>query len=152
MPAQQADAVTEQADAVRDRQVGVLAATYVVLAAVGVMLGVIETFLVPQRVFGGLEGLAAVLALVVNSAVATYGGIGTRSFAGALVPIFGWLVTVGVLITYAPGGDVVLAGKLPADPGVVVVGDAYLILGLLAGGISLVVTARYALLTRTAAN
>jgi hypothetical protein len=127
------------------RQVGVVIATYVVLAAIGVMLGVIETFLVPLRLFDGVEGLAAVLALVVNAAVASFGGVGTRSFAGAIVPTLGWLLTVGVLISWSPGGDVVLAGKLGADPGVVVVGDAYLIAGFLAGGISLVVTARYAL-------
>jgi hypothetical protein len=126
-------------------QVAAVVATYVVLAAVGVMLGVIETFLVPQRLFGGVEGLAAVLALVVNAAIASFGGIGTRSFAGAIVPTLGWLLTVGVLITWSPGGDVVLAGKLPTDPGVVVVGDAYLIAGFLAGAISLVMTARYAL-------
>jgi hypothetical protein len=142
----------EQAGKARRRDVAMVMATYVVLAAIGVMLGVIETFLVPQRLFGGVEGLAVVLALVVNGTVGSFGGIGVRSFAGAIVPTFGWLVTVGVLITWSPGGDVVLAGKLGTDPGVVVVGDAYLISGFLAGGISLVVTARYALSNRAGWN
>lgn len=122
-----------------------LVAAYVVLVAVGVMLGVLETFLVPQRVFGGVEGLSAVLALVVNGAVGGLAGIGMRSVSAAIVPTIAWLVTVGVLITYAPGGDVVLAGKLGNDPGVVKAGDAYLLAGVLAGGVSLIVAARFAL-------
>jgi hypothetical protein len=123
------------------------AATYAVLVATGVMLGVLETFLVPQRLFGGIEGVSAVLALVVNAAVGGLAGIGMRSVSAAIVPTVAWLVTVGVLITYAPGGDVVLAGKLGNDPGVVVAGDAYLIAGVLAGGISLIVATRHALRT-----
>jgi hypothetical protein len=43
----------------------------------------------------------------------------------------------------APGGDVVLAGKLPVDPGVVVVGMAFLFGGVIAGAVALVVTVRY---------
>jgi hypothetical protein len=121
------------------------ATTYIVLVAIGVMLGVLETFLVPQRLFGGVEGLSVVLALVGNALVGGLAGIGMRSVAAAIVPTVAWLVTVGVLITYRPGGDVVMAGKLGNDPGVVVVGDAYLIAGVLAGGISLLVAAWHAL-------
>jgi hypothetical protein len=120
----------------------VLLATYVVLAAIGVVLAVIEAFLVPQRMFGGIEGLSAVLAFVGNVAVGSLGGIGTRTTTGAILPIASWFVAVGVLTTYSPGGDVVIAGKLPADPGVVVAGTAFLILGILAGGVALVVTVR----------
>jgi hypothetical protein len=116
-----------------------LLATYVVLVAIGVLLGVIEAFLVPQRLFGGIEGLAAVLALVANAAVGTFGGLGTRTTAGAVAPIAGWFVAVAVLALVAPGGDVVLAGKLPADPGVVVTGSAFLILGVVGGAIALTV-------------
>lgn len=120
-----------------------LLATYVVLAAIGVLLGVIEAFLVPLRLFGGIEGLSAVLALVGNAAIGSFGGIGTRTLAGAITPILGWFVAVGVLAVVAPGGDVVLAGKLAADPGVVVAGTAFLFLGVIGGAIALVVTVRY---------
>jgi hypothetical protein len=124
-------------------EVGVLVATYVVLAAIGVVLGLIEAFLVPQRMFGGLEGLSAVLAFVGNAVVGSLGGVGTRTITGAVVPITTWFLTVVVLSFYAPGGDVVIAGKLPADPGVVVTGMAFLIVGILGGGVALVVTAHY---------
>ena len=120
-----------------------LLATYVVLAAIGVLLGVIEAFLVPLRLFSGIEGLAAVLALLGNMAVGAFGGIGTRTTAGAVAPIAGWFAAVAALSLAAPGGDVVLAGKLPADPGVVVTGTAFLFLGVIGGAIALVVTVRY---------
>jgi hypothetical protein len=122
---------------------GLLLATYVVLAAIGLVLGVIEAFLVPQRIFGGVEGLSAVLAFVGNAIVGSLGGVGTRTMVGAIVPIASWFVAVGALTVYAPGGDVVIAGKLPTDPGVVVTGTAFLILGILAGGVALVVTSHY---------
>jgi Family of unknown function (DUF6113) len=121
----------------------VLAATYVVLAAIGVLLGVIESFLVPQRIFGGVEGLAVVLAVAGNGLVGTLGGIGTRTIAGAVAPVMGWFVAVAVLTAVAPGGDVVLPGQLKSDPGVTHVTAAFLILGVLAGAIGLVATARY---------
>jgi hypothetical protein len=124
------------------RELGVLIATYVVLAAIGVVLAIIESFLVPQRILGGVEGLSAVLAFVGNTAVGSLGGVGTRTVAGAIVPVASWFVTVGFVSLYAPGGDVVIAGKLPADPGVVVTGMAFLLVGVLAGGVALVVTVR----------
>lgn len=120
----------------------ILLATYVVLAAIGVVLGVIEAFLVPLRLFGDIEGLSAVLAGVGNVAVGSFGGVRTRTLSGAIVPIAGWFVAVAALLLLAPGGDVVLVGKLPADPGVVMVGNAFLFLGILAGAVALVVTFR----------
>jgi hypothetical protein len=120
----------------------VLWATYVVLAAIGLVLGVIEAFLVPLRLFNGLEGLSAVLAVVGNVAVGSFGGIGTRTLTGAIAPVVGWFIAVAALLLVAPGGDVVLVGKLPSDPGVVDVGNAFLFLGILAGAGALVVTFR----------
>jgi hypothetical protein len=125
-------------------ELGLLLATYVVLAAIGVMLAVIEAFLVPQRLLNGVEGLSAVGAFVGNLVVGSLGGIGTRTMVGAIVPVASWFVALGVITVYAPGGDVVIAGKLPADPGVVVTGMAMLIAGVLGGAIALVLTARYA--------
>jgi hypothetical protein len=114
--------------------------TYAVLAAIGVVLALIEAFLVPQRVFGGIEGLAAVLAFAGNAIVGSLGGIGTRTVAGALVPIVGWFAMVSAVIVYSPGGDVIIPGKLPSDPGVVATGMAFLVMGILAGGVALVAT------------
>jgi hypothetical protein len=120
-----------------------LAATYLVLVAIGLVLGVIETFLVPQRLFGGVEGLSAALALLVNTSVGVFGGLGTRTLAGAVAPFAGWFVAVAALTVAAPGGDVVLAGKLPADPGVVMAGTAYLFVGVFAAALTFFVTVRY---------
>jgi hypothetical protein len=117
---------------------------YAVLAAIGVVLGVVGTFLVPQRVFGGVEGLSVVLALVGNALVGSFGGLATRRPGGVMVPTVSWLLTVAVLAFVAPGGDVVIPGRLPADPGVVIVGPIFLIAGVLAAGLALVVTVRYA--------
>jgi hypothetical protein len=122
---------------------GVLAATYVVLAAVGVLTGVLGCFLVPQRLFGGVEGLSVVLAVVGNAGIGTAAGIATRQFAGAVVPVMGWFLTVGFVTVYMPGGDVILPGRLQQDPGVTHVTTAFLILGVLAGALALVVTAHY---------
>lgn len=120
-----------------------LAATYVALAGIGVLSGTLEAFLVPQRLPHGLEGLSAALAFVGNVAVGALGGIGTRTIAGALVPAFGWFVTVAYISTYAPGGDVILPGSLPVDPGIPRVTFAFIVLGLLASALSIVLTLRY---------
>jgi hypothetical protein len=122
---------------------GVLLATYVVLIAIGIVLGGIDAFLVPQRLSGGIEGLSVVLAVVGNAGAGVLGGIGTRTMIGAVAPVAGWFVAVAVLTVAGPGGDVVLPGQLKQDPGVVHVTSAFLILGILAGGIALVVTSRY---------
>lgn len=124
-----------------ERTVAVL--TYCVLFAAGFVLGMIETFLVPLRLFGGVEGLSVMLALVGTASLGSLGGIGTRSAIGVVAPVLGWFAAVGLLMMYAPGGDIVVPGKLPADPGVVYVGIAQLLAGLFGGGIAMVVTMRY---------
>jgi hypothetical protein len=122
---------------------GVLIATYVVLAAIGVIAAVIECFLIPQRIFGGVEGLSAVLAFAGNVAVGIAAGLAMRSRLAAAIPTVSWFLTVGLLTVYLPGGDVVMPGRLPTDPGVVKVVPAFIIVGILAGGIATVVTRRY---------
>jgi hypothetical protein len=121
----------------------VLIVTYFVLVAIGVLLATIETFLVPARIFGGIEGLAAALALTGNALVGSLGGAGTRTSLGAILPGLGWFVTVATFTFYIPGGGVVIPGGLPADPGIVDVGYALLILGILGTGLALLVTSRY---------
>jgi hypothetical protein len=114
-----------------------------VLGSVGVLLGGIEAFLVPQRVFGVL-GFAAALALVGNLVAGTLAGIGTRSIQATLIPVMAWFVTVGVLSAVSIGpNSVVIAGKLPEDPGVVAAGEALLIAGIVGGALALVVTAYF---------
>jgi hypothetical protein len=121
----------------------ILAVTCLVLAAIGVLLATIGAFLVPQRLPGGLEGLAALLALVGNAAVGAFGGIATGSRIAAFAPGVAWFVTAGVLTSVAPGGDVIIPGKLPADPGVVDVGMAFLLLGVAGVALGVVATTRY---------
>jgi hypothetical protein len=115
-------------------------AVSVVLAAVGVVLGTIEAFLVPLRLFGHIEGLSVVLAFAGNAGVGSLAGVGTRAVRVAVVPVGAWFITVGALTVYAPGGDVVLPGQLPSDPGVVWVTMLFLAGGLLGGGLAVVVT------------
>lgn len=121
---------------------GVLWAICLVLAAIGLILGTIESFLVPLRLFNGVEGLSVVLAVVGNAFIGTLAGLATRSLAAAVMPVVGWVIAVGALLLVAPGGDVVFVGKLPVDPGVVVVGDVFLFAGILAGAVALVFTVR----------
>jgi hypothetical protein len=121
----------------------VTVAIYVVLAVIGALLGVIGAFLVPARVFGDIEGVSVLLAFVGNAALGMLGGLGTRSLAGAIAPTMGWFVAVGVLTVFGPGGDVVLAGKLPDDPGVVTVGDAFLFVGIVSGAVAMLATAYF---------
>jgi hypothetical protein len=120
-----------------------LAATCLVLFGVGVALAVVEAFLVSQRLFGGLEGLSALIAVFGNLAVGLLGGFGTATRAGAASPAIGWFVTMATLSIFAPGGDVVIPGQLPADPGVVVVGTVTLLGGLLASIVPIALTGRY---------
>jgi hypothetical protein len=115
-------------------------ATYGLLFVAGVLLGTIETFLVPQRLFGGVEGASALAAFAGNAIVGCLGGIGTRSLAGAAAPLLGWFVAVGVLTFVSFGGDVIVPGKLPSDPGIVVVGEAMLVFGLVGGAVGMFTT------------
>jgi hypothetical protein len=118
-------------------------ATYVVLFGVGLLSGTIEAFLVPQRLSGGVEGVAAVIAVVGNLGVGLLGGLGTGRVAGAVAPAAGWFAALATVTVVAPGGDVVIPGALPADRGVVVVGVVTLLGGLLASIVPIALTGRY---------
>jgi hypothetical protein len=114
-----------------------------VLFAIGGLLGVIGCFLVPLRLGGGVEGLAIGIALIGNFGTGLLGGLGNRSVRSAVAPGLGWFLAVGVIASVAPGGDVIIPGKLPVDPGVVTVGEAFLILGVVGAIAALVVTSFY---------
>lgn len=120
-----------------------LIATYLVLAALGALLGVLGSFLVPQRLFGGVEGISVLVALAGNLATGLIGGVGTSTRAGAVAPAIGWVLAVGTLTSVAPGGDVVIPGGLPVDPGVPKAGLAFLLVGLVAAVVPIPLTSRY---------
>jgi hypothetical protein len=113
------------------------------LLVIGGFLGLIGCFLVPLRLGGGVEGLAAVIALVGNFAAGALGGVGTGSMRSALLPGVGWFMAVAVISLVAPGGDVIIPGKLTQDPGVVTVGEAFLVLGVAGALAAIAVTALY---------
>lgn len=114
-----------------------------VLVAIGALLGLIGSFLVPLRLGNGVEGLAAVIALVGNAAVGLLGGFGARSTRSATLPGVGWFLAVIAINMVSRGGDVIIPGSLPVDPGIVVVGYAFLALGLVGAGLAISATEIY---------
>jgi hypothetical protein len=114
-----------------------LAGCWVVLLALGVVLGAYGAFLVPLRLFDGVEGLAPVVGLLSTFGVGLAGALGAGSAPLAVAPGIGWIVSVLVL-GYSFGGDVVVPGRLGTDPGIGLVGTLYLasgLVGLLAAGV-----------------
>jgi hypothetical protein len=109
-------------------------AGHAALLLLGVVLAVWGLFLVPLRLPGGVEGLSVVIAVVGNLATARLGGFGFRTPLAAAMPGIGWLLAVVVLVGGLPGhaNDVLLPGRLPADPGVVTVGLLWVFGGALA--------------------
>jgi hypothetical protein len=112
-------------------------AGHAALLLLGAALGVWGMFLVPTRLPGGVEGLSVLIAVVGNVAAARLGGFGFGTPLAAAMPGLGWLVAVLVLAGGLPGmsahaPDVLLPGKLPQDPGIVVVGIGYLFAGAVA--------------------
>jgi hypothetical protein len=118
-----------------------LVATYVALAALGAAIGVWGAFLVPLRLFGGVEGLADLIGLVGTVLAGCLGGLGLRSAPAAIIPGVGWLLAF-LALGYGPGGDVVIPGSLGNDHGVAVVGVLYFVSGLLGTLVSAVLVAR----------
>jgi hypothetical protein len=119
----------------------VVVAGHVALLLLGVMLAVWGTFLVPYRLPHGVEGLAVVLAVVTNLGAAWLGGYGFGTPLAAGMPGIGWLVTVLVLNAGLPGrltDDVLIPGKLPTDPGIPVVGNAFLLAGMVSAVVGVV--------------
>lgn len=109
----------------------VSAAAYVVLFAVGLVLGTIEVFLVPLRIFGGVEGLVVVVAAIGNAALGLLAGYGLDQPAAPIAPGLGWFVAASSFMFLGGGGDVVVPGHLGTDPGVVWVGVLWYCLGVL---------------------
>jgi len=112
-----------------DRDRWLVVATAAVLFLLGALLGLWGAFLVPLRLFGGVEGLALLVGAGGVFLAGYFGGLGSGSGATAIAPGVGWIIAVLALGT-SRGGDVVLPGSLSKDPGVAVVGTAYLASGL----------------------
>ena len=112
-------------------------AGHAALLLLGVALGIWGMFLVPVRLPGGIEGLAIVVAVVGNVGAARLGGFGFSTPLAAAMPGIGWLLAVMTLAGGLPGmsghdQDVLLPGKLPTDPGIVVVGTGFIFAGAVA--------------------
>jgi hypothetical protein len=119
------------------RDDALVVASHAALLLLGAALGVWGTFLVPVRLTGGVEGLSVLIAVVGNVAAARLGGFSLGTPLAAAMPGIGWLVAVLVLAGGLPGmsdhdQDVLLPGKMPTDPGVVVVGTGFLFAGSVA--------------------
>jgi hypothetical protein len=99
----------------------------------GVELAVWSVFLVPLRLFG-LEGAADVFTLVTVYGAGWLGALATGRPSGAAWPGLGWVGGFLLLSQVEPGGDVLIPGRLTADPGIVTVG----LLLLLAAAVAMV--------------
>lgn len=114
----------------------------VLLFVVGLVLGVVSGFLVPLRLFGGVEGLSVVLALLGTVLLGLLGGWGTGRAPAAVIPGAGWFVGVAALNLYLPGGDIIIPGSLPVDPGITYVGYGFLLAGVVGTVAALTITTR----------
>jgi hypothetical protein len=115
-------------------------ATDVVLALLGLVLGVWGSFLVPARLFGGVEGAAVLLAVGGNLGLGVLGVRSTARPVTAAMPGLGWVVAVLVFgLVPRPEGDVVVPGRLGPDPAVATVGTLFMLGGLagLVGAVAL---------------
>jgi hypothetical protein len=113
-----------------------VAACYVALLLLGALLGIWGAFLVPLRLFGRIEGLAVVVAVVGNLGAGLLGGIGTGTRLGAALPGAAWLIVAVLSGITRSEGDLVVPGGIPSDPGVGTVGMAFLLLGAVAAAIA----------------
>jgi hypothetical protein len=121
-----------------------LAAVHAVLFLLGAALGVWGAFLIPLRLPGGTEGLADLIAFGGNLGVGLAAARLSSSLPTAATPGIGWLVSVLVLGSVArPRDEVVLPGKLAADPGIGTVSALFLLAGALGTVLAVVLANRY---------
>jgi hypothetical protein len=106
----------------------------------GIGYGAWATWLVPERFWGGVEGLSLLITALGNLGVGVLSARALRSPRAALLPVAGWFVTTATFsLLVGPGGDIVIPGGLPSDPGVVVVGELNWLLGLVSAGLAVFV-------------
>jgi hypothetical protein len=82
----------------------------VIYALVGVLSATLEILLIPLRSGTTLIPIAVVLAVGGNIALAILGRDLIGTVAGALPPIIAWIVTLIVLMSTRPEGDVLVPG------------------------------------------
>lgn len=112
------------------------------LFVLGLAYGAWAVFLVPVRLWGGLEGLSLVVTAVGNVGAGLLAAWSLRTPRAALCPVVGWFLATGVLsLLVGPGGDIVVPGGLPYDPGVPTVGALNWLAGLLSSVVALVAAA-----------
>jgi hypothetical protein len=110
------------------------------LFALGLAYGTWAVYLVPFRLWDGLEGLSLVVTVAGNLLVGWLSVWCLQYVKAALWPVAGWLVATGAMaLVVGPGGDIVVPGGLPYDPGVPVVGELNWLAGLISAGLALVV-------------
>ena len=116
------------------------------LVLLGAALGVWETFLVPLRLPGGIEGLADVLALAGNLAAGVLAARALRDVTAAAMPGIGWLLGVLVVSTFVrPANEVVIPGTFTVDPGIAWVGKLLLVAGSVGAILAIVLAAVFTL-------
>jgi hypothetical protein len=107
-----------------------MVAVHLVLVLLGVVLGVWGAFLVPLRLPGGVEGLAALVAVGGNAAAGLTAARWTGSVPAAVMPGVGWLLALMLTIGFVqPSDEIVIPGALESDPGVGTVGMLFLFAG-----------------------
>jgi hypothetical protein len=123
-----------------DRERIPVVAGYVALFLLGVVLAAWETFLVPLRLPGGVEGLSVLLAFAGNVGAGALGQFGFGTPLAAAMPGLGWLPAVLVLGGGAPGhaGDVLIPARIATDPGVSKVGIGFMIAGAIGAVVAVV--------------
>ncbi len=85
---------------------------YLIFALAGVLTAIYEVLLVPTRWGGTLIPLAPLLAIIANVGLPILARRLTNTAASAVPPVIGWFVTIFVLASARPEGDVLLpAGK-----------------------------------------
>lgn len=99
---------------VGDRQLppAMLAVGYLIFALAGVLTAIYEVLLVPTRWGSTLIPLAPLLAIIGNVGLPIVARQLTHTAVSAVPPVIGWFVTIFVLASARPEGDVLLpAGK-----------------------------------------
>lgn len=108
------------------------------LFLLGLAYGLWAVWLVPVRLWGGLEGLSLLVTFVGNLGAGWLAAWSLRSARAALWPVVGWLLATGAMaLTVGPGGDIVVPGGLPYDPGVPTVGMLNWLVGLIAAAVAI---------------
>jgi hypothetical protein len=103
------DATEEEAPA-RRLPAGLVLAGLLIYAVAGVLSATIEILLVPLRDGTTLIPIAVLLAVAGNIALPRLSRTLTGTVVGALPPVIAWIVTLVILMSTRPEGDVLLPG------------------------------------------